>query len=75
MTTKPDKVIKTYNLDLEIAKKCDDLAPFYGFKSSSALVEHVLKTWINTDQDDPRGGHPKTPALVYSQVFERKEAS
>lgn len=49
MTTKPEKVIKTVNLDAEIAKKSEELAPLMGFKSFSALVEDRLGLWLKND--------------------------
>lgn len=49
MTTKPEKVIKTFNLDADIAKKCEELAPLMGFKSFSALVEDRLTVWLRLE--------------------------
>lgn len=49
MTTKPEKIIKTFNLDAEIAKRCEELAPLMGFKSFSALVEDRLALWLKLE--------------------------
>ena len=49
MTTKPEKIIKTFNLDAEISRKCEELAPLMGFKSFSALVEDRLGLWLQAE--------------------------
>jgi hypothetical protein len=58
------KKITTISIDEMLLTKCQELAPFFGHRSLSSLVEELLKAWLETG-----------PQTVYDKIHSVKEAT